>query len=132
MSARAVLAAAVVATLREHPALAGVAVFDAPPVRGTLPHLVVEEAVLGDWGTKSWAGHEARLAVVIWDAGERPVRLRGLLGDVEAAVTALPVVLGEGWRIADTRVVRSRVARSGAERWVGSVEIVVRMWREDS
>ncbi len=125
------LGAAVVARLRADPALAGVAVFDAPPVRAALPHAVVEEAVLGEWGTKSFAGHEARFAVLVWDAGERPVRLRALLGAVEAAVGSLPAELGGGWRVAGARVVRSRLARASGERWVGSVDVFVRMWREE-
>lgn len=132
MSAREVLAAAVVARLRADPALAGVAVFDAPPVRAALPYAVVEEPVLGEWGTKTWAGREARFAVLLWDAGERPVRLRALLEAVEAATESLPPLLGAGWRVAGARLVRSRVARAPGERWVGSVEMVVRMWREDS
>ena len=132
MSARAVLAAAVADRLRAEPALGGVAVFDAPPVRAGLPYAVVEEAVLAAWGTKSWSGREARFAVIAWDAGERPTRLRELLGTIDEAVEELPVALGEGWRTASARVVRSRIARAPPDRWVGSVDVVVRMWKEDS
>jgi hypothetical protein len=131
MSARAVLAAAVAARLRAEPALAGLAVFDAPPVRAALPYAVVEEAVFAPWGTKTWAGREARFAMILWDAGERPTRLRELLGTVDEAAEALPVALGQGWRTVSARVVRSRIARAPPDRWIGSVECVVRMWRED-
>ena len=45
---RALLVAAAVARLKGLAGLASVAVFDAPPVRGGLPHAVVEEPVIAD------------------------------------------------------------------------------------
>ena len=125
MSARAMLSAAIVAALEG----AGVTAFDAPPVRGALPHAVVE-AVLGDWSTKTWAGHEGRVTVRFADAGERPVRLRATIEEGEAAVMALGPAIGDGWRVVQMRCVRSRLVRSG-ERWVGTSEFAVRMWREE-
>lgn len=77
MSARAALVEAVTGHLRGRAGLAGLAVFDAPPVRAVVPYAVVDEPVMGPWGTKSWAGYEARIAVGLWDEGERPVRGAG-------------------------------------------------------
>lgn len=128
VSARGLLHAAVAARLRSG---TGLAVFDAAPVRAAaVPHAVVEEPVLSDWSTKSWAGREARLVVAVHDAGERPVRLRGLLETVEAAVASLPAELGEGWRVVRVTPGRSRIARGKSDRWVGTVEFTARMWRE--
>jgi hypothetical protein len=123
---RARLIAGVVARLRAEPALREATVFDAPPVRAALPHLLVEEPVLADWSTKDWRGAEGRLAVSVVDGGERPVRLRTLLAAVEDALPGMPAELGAGWRLVQLRFLRSRVARSG-ERRTGTAEFMVRM-----
>jgi hypothetical protein len=125
MSAREVLSAAVVSALER----AGLKAFDAPPVRGAVPHAVVEEARLGDWSTATWEGREGVLAVTFHDGGERPVRLRGIVEAGEAAVTAMDPAIGGGWRVVQMRLQRSRVVRKG-ERWVGTSEFLVRMWRD--
>ncbi len=130
MSAGAVLQAAVVTALRDDAAFAGVTVFDAAPVRAALPYAIVEEPLTGDWSAKDWRGREARLAVLLHDAGERPVRLRGLASAVEDAVSALDPDLGEGWRVASLVFVRGRIARAAGERWISVSEFRVRMMRE--
>jgi hypothetical protein len=131
MSAQTVLGEAVVAALKAHPGVAAVvtAVFDAPPVRAARPFAEVAEALLTDWSTKDLAGREGRIAIVLRDAGERPVRLRELAGEVDAAVEALPRALPEGWRIASLVPVRSRIVREGAGLWAGTNEYRVRMLR---
>lgn len=129
MSVQAVVQAAMAAALRDHAGLEGVAVFDAPPVRSALPHAVVEEAVLSDWGTKDLAGREGRLAVLLRDGGERPVRLRTLAGEAEAAIEAMPRALGEGWRVVSLVLARSRVVREGGG-WMALSEWRVRMLKE--
>ena len=123
------LQAGVVVALRAAAGLAGASVFDAPPVRAALPFLVVDEPLLTDWSAKDWDGREARLAVLIHDEGERPVRLRALAAAAERAVLALPAVLDGGWRVAGVVPVRSRVARADARRWLASGEFRVRLWR---
>ena len=129
MSVQALAQAAMVAALRGHDGLAVTGVFDAPPVRRALPYAVVEEAVLGDWSTKDMAGREGRLAVAIHDGGERPVRLRALVGEAEAAIAGMAPELGEGWRIVTLTLVRSRIVREG-ERWAAMSEWRVRMLKE--
>jgi hypothetical protein len=126
MSVQALMQAAVVAALD---GLDVTGVFDAPPVRGALPYAVVEEAVLADWSTKDMAGREGRLAVSIFDGGERPVRLRVLAGAAEDAVGAMARELGEGWRMASLVFVRSRIVRDGV-RWVAMSEWRVRILKE--
>jgi hypothetical protein len=131
---RAVLIAAVAARLRACPALRGVTVFDAPPVRSGLPHVLIEEPVLADWGAKDLRGREGRLAVTIADGGERPERLRVLLAAAEAWVPAMPPELGAGWRLVQLRFLRSRIVRPGSgmgERWTGTAEFMVRGWETE-
>ena len=126
MSAGAVLQAGVVARLAD---VLDCAVFDAPPVRAAIPHAVVEDPVLGDWSSSTWRGREGRLVVTLHDGGERPVRLRAALSAAEAAVVGLDPLLSDGWRLVRAQLVRSRVLRVG-ERWRGTSEFLVRMYRE--
>lgn len=131
MSAQTVLGEALVAALTAHRGVAQLvtAVFDAPPVRAARPYAEVAEALLTDWSTKDMAGREGRVAIVLRDAGERPVRLRELAGEVDAAVEALPRDLPGGWRIASLVPVRSRIVREGEGLWAGTNEYRVRMLR---
>ena len=133
MSAGVLLQAAAVAALKASPGLAELTgVFDANPVRSALPHAVVDDPALADWSTKTWAGREARLVATLHDAGERPTRLRAMIGELEAAIEAIDPELGDGWRIATVTVTRSRIARAAvAERWIAVGEFRVRMWRDE-
>ncbi|MEG3163786.1 DUF3168 domain-containing protein [Sphingomonas sp. PB2P19] len=127
MSARTRLQAAIVTRLD---AIAGLRVFDAPPVRGGLPYAVVEEPVLQQADAAGIAGRTGAVTVVSYDSGERPVRLRGLVGAIEDAMEALSGDVGEGWRLTATRLVRSRLARTTEDRWRGVSEFAVRLYRE--
>jgi hypothetical protein len=124
MSAREALLAAVVAAVRGN---VSVTVFDAPPGRGALPYVLVEEPVLADWSTKDWEGVEARFALLVRDGGARPVRVRSLLAQAADAVLAMGSP--EGWRLVTLRRTRERVVRSG-EVWTGAAEFVARIYRE--
>lgn len=125
MSARTLLQAAIVAALAPVEAR----VFDAPPVRAALPYLLVDEPVLQDWSTKSWRGLEGRVAAIGFDGGERPRRLRALADAVDDALAAMPETLGEGWRIANLRPLRSRIARVAPDHWQAVSEYWVRVYR---
>jgi hypothetical protein len=131
MSAQTVLGEALVTALKAYAGVARVvtAVFDAPPLRAARPFAEVAEALLTDWSTKDMVGREGRIAIVLRDAGERPVRLRALASEVDAAVDALPRDLPEGWRIASLVPVRSRIVREGEGLWAGTNEYRVRMLR---
>lgn len=133
MSAAALLQAAVAAALSGHAPLAGAltAVFDAPPGRASRPYALVEEAVLADWGTKDMAGREGRIAISLHDVGERPARLRGLAGELDAAIEAMPRTLGQGWAVASLVFLRGRILREGEGRWVAVNEYRVRMLRSE-
>ena len=123
------MSALLAATARLQAVLEG-GVYDAPPVRSALPYAVVDEPVLSDWSTTTWRGREGRVVVTLHDGGERPVRLRAMLGAAEAAVEGLDPLLSDGWRLVRAQLVRSRVLRVG-ERWRGTSEFLVRMYRED-
>lgn len=128
MSAHQAVQAAAVTALRE--ALGAVAVFDAPPVRSPPRYVVVDPPLLVDWSAKDWRGREGRLVVSALDRGERPEGLRGMAAAIEDAVEAMPADLGGGWRCVSARLVRSRMTRSGEDRWVATSEFVVRIYRE--
>ena len=102
-------------------------VFDAPPVRAARPYALVEETLLADWSTKDMAGREGRVTVALFDEGERPARLRGLAGEVEAALAAMPRAIGEGWRVASLVFVRQRIVREEGLRWAAVCEFRVRL-----
>ncbi|KQN39747.1 hypothetical protein ASG37_07560 [Sphingomonas sp. Leaf407] len=111
---------------RVRAAIPEVAVFDAPPVRGLRPYVLIDTPALSDWGTKDAAGREGRVVVQAFDTGERPERLRDLAARVEAAVLGAPAELA-GWRVASLVFLRGRLAREGEGRWVAVAEFRVRM-----
>jgi hypothetical protein len=113
-------------------ALAGLAelngAYDGMPVKASLPYAVIEIGPEGDWGWKGGEGREVRLAVTVRDAGERPGRLRPLMGEAEAALLGLGGAV-EGWRIVNVVMVRVRTQQKRAGEWTGVVEVRVRMER---
>lgn len=124
------LVTAIVTALEATDGIGGqVPVFDAPPARGSRPHLVIEEPVQGDWGAKGVEAREYRVTVRGHDSGERPVRLRAIGEAVDAAVRGLPRDLGDGWGLASVALVRRRTLKEGGDRWVVASEWRVRMVR---
>ncbi|MEA3050014.1 MAG: hypothetical protein QOG84_1850 [Sphingomonadales bacterium] len=126
MSASESLQAAMAAALR---AGTGLGVYDAPPAQAAFPYALVECGPESDWGHKSGKGRELRAAVTVRDAGERPVRLLGLMSAVESALEALPAI--EGWQVVTFAWLRSRTLREGqrpgAIEWTGVTEYRARM-----
>ena len=129
MNGGAIIQAALVDALRGDAGMAGVTVFDAPPLRGAMPYAIVEHPVLGDIGSKDMTGRDGRIAIVLHDAGERPTRLRAMIDVAETVATALPATLNGGWRLTAIRLARSRIVKAGGDRWIASVELTVRLWR---
>lgn len=130
MSAESVLAAALLAVLRGDAVLAATVngVFETGGVEtggvAALPFAELGELIAVDWGTKSAAGRELRVGVMLRDAGEAGVRV--LAEAAGAAIERLPRDLS-GWRVASVVFVRSRVARAAAGKWSALVEYRVRM-----
>ncbi len=119
---------ALVAALSNAPGISGIVsgVFDGPPPRATFPYIVIGDGVVTDWSTKTQIGRELRLAITIWDDGEVPARLHGLVAAVETAVATLPRDL-PNWRIASLVFLRSLIVRDASGPWAGLVEYRVRI-----
>lgn len=132
MSAGGQLMLAMWAWLKADLDLDGLAVFDAPPVRGGVPYAVIEEPVLQSHDLAGMRGRIGTVAVQLFDEGERPTRLRDYLGRVEDDLERMPTDLGAGgWRLAAMSLGRSRIAR-GKTGWLARTEWVVRMYRANS
>jgi hypothetical protein len=101
-------------------------VFDGPPVRAAYPYAAIGDAVASDWSTKTARGREVRIAVTIWDDGERPARLHGLMADAEDAIETLARDL-DGWRVASLALLRARIVRDADGPWAGLIEYRVRV-----
>jgi hypothetical protein len=134
--AAATIVGAVSAALHGVAGLSGV--FDGAPMRAGDAHAVVEIGPESDWGHKSGAGAEVRLAVLIRCGGERPGRARQLSYAARSAVEAIGPQLG-AWRLVSLAMLRSRVlaTREGGRSepgpgWTGVVEYRARMLRSEA
>jgi hypothetical protein len=132
MTASASLQAAAIAALREAPGLSG-GVYDGPPLQAAFPYAVVECGPESEWGHKTGAGRELRLAVLLRDKGERPARLYASTGAAETALEAFAAIAEpEGWQLVTLRPVRSRTVREPGGTWLGVIEYRARMLARES
>lgn len=130
-AAMAVQAAIADALRNSMPVMAGVSgVFDGPPAQAAFPYIAISDGSGSDWSTKTAPGREIRAALTIWDDGEEPARLYGLMHDVEQAVVGIERDL-DGWRVASVGFVRSLVVRDPAGPWAGLVEHRIRVMATD-
>lgn len=129
----AVLAAAL-AALRT---IGGLGVYEGPPVQAAFPYAIADAGLEADWSHKTGTGREVRLAVTIRDKGERPLRLRQLAGEAEAALAAVDGIL-QGWRVVSFVFLRSRTVAVGGKSgtaaqppgWASVLEYRARLLRE--
>lgn len=126
MTAREALRAGLMTALRPALTPLGVALFDAVPVRASVPQAVLGEPSDSDWGAAGIEGRELRVALTLTDEGEQPRRLRACVQAAEAI--GLPEILADGWQLAGLNVTATRMAKTGA-RWTASVEWRARLWR---
>ena len=125
------MAAAAAAALR---GIEGLSVFEAPPLQAVEPWALAEAGPETDWGHKSGAGRELRLAVRLHDRGESGARLARLMEEAEAAVAAVGAV--PGWQLVSLALLRSmklppkKGAPEGA--WAGLIEFRARLLRIDA
>ncbi len=123
----AVQAAIAEALRNSAPVMAGVSgVYDGPPARAAFPYIAISDGSGSDWSTKTAPGREIRAALTVWDDGEEPARLYGLMHDVEQAVAGIERDL-DGWRVASVAFVRSFIVRDPAGPWAGLVEHRIRV-----
>ena len=129
MSAGEWLSASLMAHLAENAALDPLTVFDFWPERAALPWAQIEDPVLRGADGAGVTGRVGTVGIVFQDGGERPWRLRLLMGRVEEQLSSLPGDLGgDGWRLAGISLGRSRIAR-GKSGWGGRSEWAVRIFR---
>ena len=128
MSAESVLQAALLAALRGDAALAAGlnGVFEGAAVKASVPFAELGELLAVDWGTKTAAGREVRVAVTVRGAGDTGAVVSGLAGAVGAAIEVVPRDLA-GWRLASVVFLRTRLLRGGPGAWAAVVEYRVRM-----
>ena len=124
MSAGEKLQQAAIAALRN---LDRFGVYEGPALQTAMPHAAVEAGAEADWSHKSGDGREVRLAVIFRDQGQRPVRLRLLMDEAEAALGKLTP---EGWQLVTLQLMRRRLARE-PKGWVGAIDYRARMLRQD-
>ena len=127
------LVAAMMKALSGVPGLSGV--FDGAPRRAGDAHAVVETGPETDWGHKSGAGAELRLALLIRCDAESPARARALSGEARAAMEAIGPQLNGGWRLVGLVMMRARVVAAGRKEerpgWTGVVDYRARLLREE-
>jgi hypothetical protein len=105
-------------------------VYDAPPIQAAFPHALVVVDAEFDWGHKSGAGREVRLAATIFDKGERPVRLRQLASEAEGVLAGIDTTLTP-WRLVTIIFVRRRIVATRPGNWAAVSEYRARLLRGD-
>lgn len=126
-SAELALQKALVAALRADPVLAAElsGVFDTPPPGQPFPYLCFGPWTGTDWGHKSGAGREHRLALSLWDEQHDTIRLRRLMDAAERTALALASAL-DGHRLVVIRLSRSLVIRDPEGPDQGVIELRAR------
>jgi hypothetical protein len=101
-------------------------VYDGPPLTGAVPYARIEAGPESDWSHKSGVGRELRLAILLHDLGERPARLRALIGAAEAAAGGIEPEL-DGWRLVNLVFLRSALLRDKGAAWAAAIEYRARL-----
>jgi hypothetical protein len=100
------------------------AVYQGAPRRAAFPNAVVD-GIESDWGHKSGAGREVRLAATLRDGAEQAGRLRSLASGAEAALAGIGRDL-DGWSLVTFQFVRRRTVPDG-QGWAAIIEFRARM-----
>lgn len=125
--AYAAVQAALLSAVSAAPELAALTgIYDGPPPRAAFPYASFSSTAASDWSTKTEQGRELRLAITLWDDGERAARLLQLAAALEQVVAGLPSQL-DGWRIVSLAFARTFIARDPQGPWAGLVEHRIRL-----
>lgn len=108
------LRAALVAWLATDPALASQinAVTEEAPSRTSPPWLAIAASASADWGCKTNAGREVRVALELHCRGDTPDAGSAIIAAIEARIEALPRAQ-TGFAIAAIRFLRGRAEQRG-------------------
>lgn len=111
------LRAALVAWLAADPVLAADlnAVVEEAPSRTSLPWLAIAASASVDWGCKTAAGREVRVALELHCRGDTPDAASDLLAAIMTRVEALPREQS-GFEVVLTRLLRSRTVQRAESR----------------
>ena len=132
MSAAEWITAGMLAHLHFNAALDPLTVWVFPPARVVMPYAVIEDPVLEARDAAGLTGRIGTVSITCRDRGERPERLRFLLGRLEDEMATLPADLGgEGWRLAALSLQQSRLVKV-KEEWVARTVWAVRVYRANS
>lgn len=119
--------AALVAWLASDREVAGAlnAVVEEAPSRTALPWLALTTSASTNWGTKTLAGREIRVALELNFRSDDPLGGAALVAAIEARVESLPVdQSSSGFRIASVSMIRARAEQRGE-----AVRVVVLEYR---
>lgn len=122
------LRTALVGWLCADPALAGAlnGIVEEAPSRTSLPWLAVAASASVDWGCKTHAGREVRVALELHARGDAPDTAGALAAAIEARVLALP--RGQpGFDICTARFLRARAEQRSAGHRAILLEFVFRL-----
>jgi hypothetical protein len=92
------------------------------------PFATVDAGLETDWGNKSGAGREVRLAVTIRDKAERSERVQSLQNEAAAAIEGLNRATAN-WAVVSLSFMRSRTVRENPSGWAAVIEYRARMLR---
>lgn len=81
-------------------------IFDGPPVGAVFPYITIGPDLVSDASTKTETRREHRLAVTVWAATGAVSAVKPVMAAVEAAVLAMPKMLG-GYRLVTSDFLRS-------------------------
>lgn len=122
------LRAAIIAWLRDDPALAAInAVEEESPLKASPPWLGIAASASIDWGTKDRPGREVRIALELESRVDDPVADAGLIAAIERRVLDLPP-FHAGFEVASIRFLRARSERRDFNRRAALLEFRFRIF----
>ena len=119
------LRTALIAWLATDPALSGAlnAIVEEAPSRTAFPWLAIAASASTDWGTKTEAGREVRVALELHCRGDRADVAADLTTAIESRVAALPAAQ-DGYQIVTIQFLRAR-----AEQRAGNTRAILTEYR---
>ncbi len=102
------------------------AIVEEAPLRIALPWLAIAASASTDWGTKTTAGREVRIALELHCRGDAPDTAIALVAAIEARIESLPRAQS-GFVIASCRFLRARAEQRSESRRAVLLEYTFRL-----